>query len=358
MSFYEFFHKFFEDRAGGNTRPPNYDDGRNGYDQPRPPSWDSDNEDRTGDFDPIFDFKIISDPLEMHRLFEKQINEVFKVFTSPEGFPGIFESGSFGFPNPPAIEENKSPRDHYLKPGINKPHHHGEIVEEDASKRSGWSTSPLQDGHSQPHGFSSFRSVIRKTITLPDGTLETEEIIRNSDGTEERTESHSKPDKSDATFFDVPCVSPDISGFFDFPRMPELKTNTIPKDQFLKPGYEKYNPHEAKVDKDLDKQILQSGIESLPPFTKEPQIVEPNQNFSFKSISRRTVTLPSGVVETEVIVRNPDGTEQRTVTQIQPDNTTTSLGPGGYDMAKMDDSRLIQSFTLRGIKDLMEIFFK
>uniref|UniRef100_A0A1B6G0Q2 HCLS1-associated protein X-1 n=2 Tax=Cuerna arida TaxID=1464854 RepID=A0A1B6G0Q2_9HEMI len=312
------------------------------------------------DPNPFFDIRITSDPEEMHRFFEKQVNDVFRMFSF--GFPGLFGPDSFSFSNTvPAIEENKSPRDHYLKPGVNKPQPNDGTVEKDPSKRSEVldpvvPTNPLRDNFTQPRIYSSFRSVVRKTVTLPDGTVKTEEVIRNSDGTEERRESHTKSDGLDVTFFDVPAVKP--RGFFGNLNTPEQHEKSS-KDEFLKFGYEKLNPHDEKVDKDLDKQILQSGVEILPSFPKEP---EPKQNFSFKSITRRKITMPNGVVQTEEIVRNPDGTEQRTVTQTLPDVTIPSpeLGDNGAgsNSGKKEVPQVVQSFTLQGVKDLIGLFFK
>lgn len=44
-----------------------------------------------------------------------------------------------------------------------------------------------------------------------------------------------------------------FSGFFNFPKLPD-KNNIGPRDQYLKPGFEKINPSDEKADKDLDKQ--------------------------------------------------------------------------------------------------------
>ncbi|XP_046676615.1 uncharacterized protein LOC124364865 [Homalodisca vitripennis] len=359
MSFYDFFHKMFDDIGGENTRPPDHDDTRNWTGQPRSSPWESSDEDSMRDANPFFDIRITSDPEEMHRFFEKQVNDVFKAFSF--GFPGLFGPDSFSFSNTvPAIEENKSPRDHYLKPGINKPQPNDGTVEDSSKRSEGLEpvvpSNPLRDNFAQPRIFSSFRSVVRKTVTLPDGTVKTEEVIRNSDGTEERTESQTKSDGLDVTFFDVPVVKP--RGFFDNLNTPE-KHEKSSKDEFLKFGYEKLNPHDAKIDKDLDKQILQSGVESLPSFPKE---TDPKQNFSFKSITRRKITMPNGVVQTEEIIRNPDGTEQRTVTQTLPDGTIPNpeLGGSGAEsnISKLEVPQVVPSFTLQGVKDLIGLFFK
>lgn len=359
MSFYDFFNGFFGNNQGGNGRPPEFEDDKFGFNNPKTPNWNPEfDDDDMKQFSSMFDFKMMTDPFEMHRFFEQKVNEMMKTFMSPEGFPSIPGFGVFDSPSVPAIEGSKDPRDHYLKPGAKLPPASEKNDDEKSSNTSTWldKFTPPRSGQDGNQSFSSFRSVIRKTITLPDGTVKTEEIIRNSDGTEERTESNSPQ-------LDSPFSSPGFPGFFQPPKVPEFKD---PRYQFLKPGYEKFNPYSEKIDRDLDKQIEQSGIESLPPLTKEPGIVEPSLSGSLRSFTRRTVTLPNGVVESEEITRDPDGTEQRTVTHIWPDGTTKSVtvpssepfAGKSKDFSMEGYDKPVLSFALRGVKDFIDMLFK
>jgi len=372
MSFYEFFHRFFESGHGGQFRPPDVDE-NNVFDRSRHSPW---SEDRPqGNSYPDFNFNVVTDPFEVHKMFDQMFNDMMKSFSLFDGFHGsdLFVPPGAPHHHHPAVQEPESqnPRDYYLKPGL-KQDPNDKTAQSGSERKSGpmmprvdivIPQAPLDS--SRPNNFS-FRSVIRRTVTLPDGTVKSEEIIRNEDGTEERTQSEVLPDgqASVGPFFDPSFINP--RGFFQRPKLPEANT-VDPRNELLKPGYERPNPYGEKVDKDLDQHILESGIQSLPHFSEDPQVVNPNETFSFRSLTKRSVTLPNGAVETEEILRNPDGTEQRTITQTYPDGSSPdklpSLSSDSHSEMKnqrsiLEDSKTAVSITLRGVKDFIDILFK
>lgn len=350
MSFYDFYDKFFRGSTRDNNRfadlPPQEKDDDNSA---RDSLWDFGGNDTR---DPFFNFNITGDPFQMHNFFEKKMNDIIEAFFTPDLFPGFGD-----FQNKPAIEESINPRDLYLKPEFSQTNPGNRSKPEDVEKEEDWLgrmlPSPSQpEAQVRPRVFSSFRSVIRKTVTLPDGTVKTEEIIRNSDGTEQRSESQTLPNGSHPPQFNFPLIDPGFSGFFNHLDRPQK--NITSEFDFLKPGFENISPHEEKIDKDLDKEIVSSGIRNLPTPFKSPDIPESKPGFGAKTFTRRTVTLPNGVVESEEIVRNPDGTEQRTVTQTLSDQTPLKSN----DLNNDRGGNTGLSVALKGVKDLIDIFFK
>ncbi|XP_054284216.1 uncharacterized protein LOC129001075 isoform X2 [Macrosteles quadrilineatus] len=380
MPLSDWIHSILGNHHDGYGRPP--DVGKNstgnfGQNNPKTPPMAPEDDDILRQFFPTFE--PMMDPFEMHHQLQQQINEMMQSFMAHNGLPGF---GTFEGPEVPAITEKQDPRDQYLKPGVRR------MPQSDVGEnnKSGPITSwldkfapkPDQDrGTNQSQVISSFQ-MFSRTVTLPDGTVKTEEIIRNPDGSEERIESHSKVDGSGnpAVQQFSALVEPNVPGtiwsdIFNYGsksqriESPEFED---PKYQCLKPGYENLDPNSKKIDTDLDQIIEKEGIESfiknLPLVTKEPGPVQPKINSGFESFKRRIVTLPNGVVEREEVVRNADGTEQRTITQTWPDGTSKQLivpeSPfAGQSQNSITDGHYdVLSATLRGVKDFVNILFK
>lgn len=210
MSVYSFFRSLF----GFPDRPQNFQrpDDPGLIDEFRNPIWGSDEEDsddefRHGGASSHFGFNVLTDPLEMHRFFEQQMNEMLKSFQH-WNMPDIF-----GLPNVPAIEypeERKSTnlRDQVLKPGYTQAKtQHDEKVDTDldAKVRKSGIGSLIKEGEA-PYvqitpknpsygGFTS-KSIIRRSSRRPDGSVEQEEIVRDSAGNEKRTVTRTIGDQS------------------------------------------------------------------------------------------------------------------------------------------------------------------
>lgn len=230
MSLFDFFRNFFLGSSGSSSVPS--DSGfRNDF---RNPIWDSnEGDDSDNDFRSAggsFSFNIYSNPLEIHRYFEQQMNEIIKNFfvTDPfqDGdsffnsgfpqFPGIEDHSPFNFlPQPPDIGESKSPdvdspkdlREQLLKPEfrkVEKPSdkvdtsldgkvNTDDIVRAFDSKDSVvpiWTPNDREKAvvpFKDTFNFSSGRSVVSRIVRRPDGSTEREEIVKNSDGSETKT---------------------------------------------------------------------------------------------------------------------------------------------------------------------------
>lgn len=204
MSFYNFFRNVF----GFPDRPQNFQrpDDPGLVDEFRNPIWGSDEEDSDDEFrhggpSAHFGFNVFTEPLEMHRFFEQQMNEMLKSFQQ-WNMPDIF-----GHQNMPALEypeehKSKNLRDHVLKSGFTPANtQEDERVDTDLDAKirssgigsiiktvepSQMQTTPINPGS---RSFIS-KSVIRKFTRRPDGSVEQEEIIRDSVGNEKRTVTH------------------------------------------------------------------------------------------------------------------------------------------------------------------------
>lgn len=154
-------------------------------------------------------FNVFTDPLEMHRYFEQQMDEVFRNFGFPNfrnffhQVPGIGDSFH---------EEDEKPqnlREQFLKKECVKPHYEEshEKVDKDLDgklnmgdlysifKGSGENTlDVLREPKSFGERFFN-QSVQVKTIIKPDGLLETQKTVRDSQGNEELTITHKLGDK-------------------------------------------------------------------------------------------------------------------------------------------------------------------
>ncbi|KAF2899928.1 hypothetical protein ILUMI_06267 [Ignelater luminosus] len=165
-----------------------------------------------------FGFNIFSNPLEVHRYFEHQMNEMMKsfgVFGNHDFFFGgngepFFDDNSFGkdFPQFPAIEDfhkqqdqsQRSLREQFLKPGYEQPKiskEHKSDQDIDGRFDMGDLDSVLKGTPSQPQvkTFMYGQSMSTKTVRKPDGTIETHRTVRDQQGNEETTVTRRQGDK-------------------------------------------------------------------------------------------------------------------------------------------------------------------
>jgi len=218
MNFYDFMRAAFglhpesHDRRGWFKDPSQND----GVVDPtfKNPIWDPDEEDDSdSDFRHVpstpFGFRIFSgDPIDMHRFFEQQFEDMLKSFGAFVG-PSMFGSGLMDVPDmheeprmlPPPSGGNVHPQDRYLKPSfekkfstpnrkdsdIDEQFKHGAIQEYLPQGRTYEPTIPAQS-------FS--RSVISRTIRRPDGGIEHHKTMVGSNGEEITTITRKLGDQS------------------------------------------------------------------------------------------------------------------------------------------------------------------
>ncbi|GLV41536.1 uncharacterized protein CBL_06765 [Carabus blaptoides fortunei] len=213
MSFYDFFKNLF---GIPNSRPDDFNRDRfnanddehydNQFRGPRNEDiWresEGDNEDRMG-------FNIFSDPLEMHRYFEHQMNEMLK------SFGGMFGESSFSS-LPPALEApqsedehpQKNVREHFLKPGYENTKENrangaksdsvvdGKVNLDDLDTflrdKPRQQLSPFQG---QPQFRMFGQSISSQTVRRPDGTIETTQTRKDNNGNVETTITKQLNDK-------------------------------------------------------------------------------------------------------------------------------------------------------------------
>lgn len=219
MSFFNFFRNLFG--GGDHQQPPNYkfgDDWQDG-DNFRDPIWQNGDDDDDDDFRhsrPGIHFKIFSDPFEMTRYFEFQMDNMLKNFLFGFGHNGNIlpaDKDSFGALPPIQSNPRANLRDEVLKSDIeNIPSNYftpdtkldtdldGKISMDDLSKV--WkdpNTSQSIEPYNPPqrynfHTFGKFTST--KIIRQPDGSVEQHRTIRDSEGNEETTVTRKIGDKT------------------------------------------------------------------------------------------------------------------------------------------------------------------
>ncbi|XP_043270868.1 HCLS1-associated protein X-1 [Venturia canescens] len=210
MSIFDtFFQKLFGRR--NNHQPPNQDfeDHRQYGDRFRNPIWqtDDDDDDEAGDFrhpGTGMHFSVFSDPVEMTRYFESQMDNMLKNFFHGfgQGFGNAIENfeDNGSLPALPAPQP-KSLRESFLKPGYEYPQSKesgapkldhdldGQLSAADLTKvwKEPDSVEPRQS--QMPHSQFSFRSfgksMSTQMIRQPDGTIEQRQTITDSDGNTE-----------------------------------------------------------------------------------------------------------------------------------------------------------------------------
>ncbi|XP_014204099.1 HCLS1-associated protein X-1 isoform X2 [Copidosoma floridanum] len=239
MPIFDFFRNFFgrgsPDQEPSQNRINDEQRHRNSF---RNPIWqtDEDDDDDVNDFGNHHQFRIFSDPFEMTRFFETQMDELLKNFFG--GFNGFGNDSNVFFgnalPGPSSPEGNPiGPRDEVLKPSHDEPSSHfkfdfnnilpmpadeplddvlkpsyelpdgqkqdsdidGKLKSNELAKI--WK-NPAQDVQpSKPQfSFRSFgKSVSTQFVRRPDGSLEQRRTVRDSDGNEETTVTRQIGDK-------------------------------------------------------------------------------------------------------------------------------------------------------------------
>lgn len=134
---------------------------------------------------------VFSDPVRMQQFFENEINGLLKSF----GFGGFSGGDIFsqGLPRQSCDDEIEL-RNHFLKDGFQKSNSKHTDEDLDSKIKNGkleslWKDKPdqLHDNHRM---FFSGQSHTFKTVTHPDGSIQTENVMRDSDGNEQRTVCH------------------------------------------------------------------------------------------------------------------------------------------------------------------------
>lgn len=227
MPFYDFFKNLFGIPNGRQddfyrSRPNDSDEEQ--YDnQFRGPMNEDIWRESEDDNENIMGFNIFSDPLEMHRYFEHQLNEMLKsfggMFGQEDGASSFFSFGGM----PPALEapqsdgpEIESPqrniRDHFLKPGyensrdnksnITKPKSDSDVdgkvnlddLDTLLKDKPSHELTPFQ-GQKSPQFRMFGQSMSSKTFRRPDGTIETHQTRKDNEGNEETTITKQLGDK-------------------------------------------------------------------------------------------------------------------------------------------------------------------
>lgn len=153
-------------------------------------------------------FDVFSDPIQMHKYFEQQMNDVLRIF----GLYGNTEF-SIGIPNSPLDGSSQTPpsgysenpqnlRDQFLKQGYEKPvTNYSEMVDKDLDDnvKNGDVSKILEEKfdnkvmpyeREKPKNFFFGASQTIRTIQNPDGSVETHRTTRDNEGNEETTVCH------------------------------------------------------------------------------------------------------------------------------------------------------------------------
>ncbi|XP_058806315.1 HCLS1-associated protein X-1-like isoform X1 [Phymastichus coffea] len=240
MPFFDFFRNFFG--RSSKQEPPQYrfDSDQSHRDSFKHPIWENDeDEDDINDFRQPrnrFQFRVFSDPFEMTRFFETQMDDMMRNFFGTfDGFGNRFGPNTFGndFPNALPMPEEKvapvRPRDEVLKsdepnssrffsddfssifttpsnritdkgpcqevlkPSYEMPSSNkkkldsdidGKIKSDELAKI--WKPSGLEKNDDSSLSVRSFgNSVSTQIIRRPDGSMEERRTVRDTDGNEE-----------------------------------------------------------------------------------------------------------------------------------------------------------------------------
>lgn len=212
MSFFDYFRNIFGAKRRDEPSTSGLGDHYSCRDQFRNPIWEYDEDDddiddfrrpRTG-----MHFHVFSDPIEITRYFESQMDNMLKSFFGfGSDFHSISEDGFMG--TLPSVEEKKtskssSLRDRMLKsssdPSVVTPDQKtdidldGKITAQDFSKI--WHSEHGTTTDAPKFNSFSFGKLMKKElIRRPDGTLEQKQVIRDSEGNEETTVTREVGDK-------------------------------------------------------------------------------------------------------------------------------------------------------------------
>lgn len=197
----------------GYRREPPINDFRN-------PIWLSDDED---DNDELFNkqnMDIFTDPARVHEEFMKHMQEMFKSFGNMLDTKIFMNGDPFECPDELNVDQDnsntKTIRDYYLKPGYHqnmREEHPKQDIDLDGKISSNDISGLLKqndDNHKSdflaPYsgnispfsgnmipGRSYCKTIITTSVTKPDGTMETKQIIKNSDGVIEETTTTTIP---------------------------------------------------------------------------------------------------------------------------------------------------------------------
>ncbi|KAK9882481.1 hypothetical protein WA026_021822 [Henosepilachna vigintioctopunctata] len=157
-------------------------------------------------------YDAFSDPLEMHRYFEDQMNKILRNFDifefggNDSFFGDIPESGEgniFGtleqYPFIEEVPEGSELRDQFLKPGYEKPtqKHSFDKTDKDLDENhlsirdldSVVTGKFFKNKQEHPNVTSRFfgKSISTKTVMNPDGSIEIHKTVRDNEGNEETT---------------------------------------------------------------------------------------------------------------------------------------------------------------------------
>lgn len=214
MPFFDFFRNLFGGRDSNESRNFRIFDPQSHPDNFRNPIWQIDDDE--SDIDDFrqprgrMHFSIFTDPIEMMRYFEAQMDNIMKDF-----YHGLGDNNNlFSFPEienpqmntlPYAPPKQESLRDKFLKQGDNHDKYADDKVDIDLDGKitpsefaKVWSNSSMEKPtNMQPYVQQDVfgKSMRTEVYQRSDGTVEHKKIIRDSDGNEETVISREIGDK-------------------------------------------------------------------------------------------------------------------------------------------------------------------
>ncbi|KAF5286356.1 hypothetical protein FQR65_LT12650 [Abscondita terminalis] len=148
-----------------------------------------------------FGFNVFTNPLEMHRYFEHQMNEMMKsfgIFNKDSSFFDNDESMFGGFKESAPFDFDGNLRDNFLKPGYEDPANRKYIkgdTDLDEQYQSGDFKRNSIQKPSALQKFSFGQTTITKTFRNSDGITEVYKSVKNHDGNREETVTRKQGDK-------------------------------------------------------------------------------------------------------------------------------------------------------------------
>lgn len=158
-------------------------------------------------------FNVFSNPLEMHRYFESQLNSMLKSFgmTGDGPFFGFNESRPDLFsnfleaPEEPQAPSNGDLRDQFLKPGYQQPHSRiedrsdsdvdGKINLTELDSIFSGKTQLRQPHQERPKMHSFGRQVVTKSFTNHNGLIQSQQTVKDDAGNEETIVTYKRGDQ-------------------------------------------------------------------------------------------------------------------------------------------------------------------
>ncbi|XP_076663240.1 uncharacterized protein LOC143366228 [Andrena cerasifolii] len=203
MPFWNFIRDIFTGRNSEEPRNRGFSDYQDDYDRYnfRNPIWQNDEDDDIDDFRRSrgnMQFHIFSDPLEITKYFESQIDDILKNFAF-----GFNNDGHNTFANVPPFPslQDENLRDKMLK--SNNGETKAKVDTDLDGKVTADNFSNVWDEYSKPKSSEVFvpqprmigKSIRKEYVRRSDGTIEQKQVFRDSEGNEKVTVSQQIGDK-------------------------------------------------------------------------------------------------------------------------------------------------------------------